>query len=243
MCTNICCEANGGIGFELAAQLMAKGSYHVLVGSRSEDKGNAAVKDLRSRNLPGSSEFIQLDVTNDESIERAAANVERNHGKLDMLVNNAGIGGLGITPLRKQMLECFDTNAAGTEVVTKTFENLLKKSTAPARIVNVSTGLGSIERRLDQSSPYVGIREIQYRASKAAMNMVTACHHIDYAPFGIKVFAYCPGFTVSNLGPHNTKENGAKPVADGASPLVDILEGKRDDDVGKFLHNTGVYPW
>ena len=87
------------------------------------------------------------------------------------------------------------------------------------------------------------IKEIQYRASKAAQNMITAGHHQQYSPLGIKVFAYCPGFTVSNLGPHNTTENGAKPVADAASPLVDIIEGKRDDEVGKFLYGTGVYPW
>ena len=235
--------ANGGIGLELAAQLMAKGSYHVLGGSRSQDKGNAAIKDLRSRNLVGSAEFVQLDVTNDDSIDRAVADVEKNHGKLDVLVNNAGIGGLGITPLRRQMLECLDTNAVGPAVVTKAFEDLLKKSTAPARIVNVSSGMGSIGQRLDPTSRVKHIGEGQYRASKAAMNMVSASQQVEYAPFGIKVFAYCPGFTVSNLGPYNTSENGAKPVADGATPILDLLDGKRDDDVTKFVHNHGVYPW
>lgn len=222
---------------------MAKGTYHVLVGARSIDKGNAVVKDLQSKDLPGSAEFVQLDVTDDRSIETASATVEKNYNRLDVLVNNAGIGGLGITPKRKQMLDCYNTNAIGTELVTDAFADLLKRSKMPARIVNVSTGIGSITQRLSKDPKDELIKEIQYRASKAAMNMVTAGHYMLYTPLGIKVFAYCPGFTVSNLGPHNKTENGAKPVADAATPLVDILEGKRDDEVGKFLHNTGVYPW
>jgi hypothetical protein len=59
----------------------------------------------------------------------------------------------------------------------------------------------------------------------------------------MKVFAYDPGFTVSNLSHHNTKENGARDAAESVRPLVDVLEGKRDDEVGKFIHNTGGYPW
>ena len=221
---------------------MANGSYHVLVGARSSEKGKAALKDLQSRGLPGSAEFLELDVTDDNTINRAAADVEKAHGRLDFLVNNAAISAFN-PPLRQQMREAFNTNATGPAVLTEVFENLLKKSTAPARIVNVSSGAGSITLRLDPTSRAKNIREVQYRASKAALNMVTACQHIDYAPLGIKVFAYCPGFTVSNLSSMNTADQGAKAVAESAKPLVDILEGKRDDDVGKFLHNTGVYPW
>lgn len=222
---------------------MAKESYHVLVGSRSENKGKTALKELQSRVPSGSAEFVQLDVTDDESIERAAADVEKKHGRLDILVNNAGISGLGISPIRRQMLDCFNTNAIGAVVVTNTFENLLKKSTGPARIANVSSGAGSIFQRLDPKSPMRKVSEIQYRASKAAMNMVTADQAVRYEPFGFKVFAFCPGFTASNFSPHNTNENGAKPVEEGVTPLVDILEGKRDDEAGKFLHNTGQYNW
>ena len=73
--------------------------------------------------------------------------------------------------------------------------------------------------------------------------MVTACQWVEYGPLGIKVFAYDPGFTQSNLGPQNKAENGARPAAESVMPLIDVLEGKRDDEVGRFLHNTGVYPW
>ena len=236
--------ANGGIGFELAAQLMAKGSYHVLLGSRSPEKGNAALKELQSRNPSSSAEMLLIDVTQDDTIERAATAVQRNHGRLDMLVNNAAISAMS-PPLRQQMRDSFDTNAIGPAIVTEAFAVLLKKSTASPspRIVNVSSGAGSIARRLDTSSPIYKVQQMQYRASKAALHMVTACQFVEYGEAGIKVFAYDPGFTQSNLGPHNKAENGARPASEAVTPLIDVLEGKRDDEAGKLLHNTGVYPW
>ena len=224
---------------------MAKGSYHVLMGSRSPEKGTAALQELRSRNLPGSAEFVPLDVTDDETIERAARIVDRDHGKLDILVNNAGIVALTPPILRQQMREAFDTNATGPAVVVDVFAPLLRKSTSvpPPRIVNISSGVGSINRRLDSSSQMYKVQAVQYRASKAALSMVTACQWVEYGPVGIKVFAYDPGFTQSNLGPPNKAENGAKPAAEAVGPLMDVLEGRRDDEAGLFLHNTGVYPW
>ena len=212
------------------------------MGSRSAEKGNAAVKELQSRNLPGSVEVIPLDVTNDDTIEHAASSVQRKHGKLDMLVNNAAISALN-PPLRQQMRDAFDTNATGPAVVTLAFAPLLLKSTASPRIVNVSSGVGSFGRRLDSSSPMYKMQQVQYRASKAALNMVTVCQWVEYGPSGVKVFAYDPGFTQSNLGPQNKAENGAKPASEAVMPLIDVLEGKRDHEDGKFLHNTGVYPW
>ncbi|EKG22441.1 Short-chain dehydrogenase/reductase SDR [Macrophomina phaseolina MS6] len=234
--------ANSGVGFGLAEALMAKGSCHVLAGARSPEKGNAAVEELQSRNLPGSVELLLIDVADDISIESAAAEVERRHGKLDMLVNNAAIATVE-APLRQKLQECFNTNATGPAVVTNAFGPLLRKSSASPRIVNISSGAGSIGRRLDPSSPIYKIQEVQYRASKAALNMITACQHVEYASDGIKVFAYDPGFTQSNLSSHNKVENGARTAAESVKPLIDVLEGKRDEEAGKFLHNTGIYPW
>jgi len=221
---------------------MAKGSYHVLMGSRSLEKGNAALKELQSRNLAGSVELISLDVTDDDTIERAAATVQSNHGKLDILVNNAAVAATP-PPLRQQMRVSFDTNVTGPAVVTSLFAPLLKKSTASPRIVNISSGMGSINRRLNPESPTYKFQGVQYRASKTALSMVTACQWVEYEPLGIKVFAYDPGFTQSNLGPYNKAENGAKPASEAVMPLIDVLEGKRDHEAGKFLHNTGIYPW
>ena len=169
--------ASNGIGYELVAQLMARGRYHVLLGSRSVEKGDTAVKELQSRNQSNSDavELLPIDVTNDETIEKAAETVKQRHGKLDMLVNNAGIAGVDITPLRKGMREAFDVNAAGPAVVTKAFGPLIQKSTSTSpspRIVNVSSGIGSIGRCLDPTSPMYKMQGLQYRCSKAAMNMV-----------------------------------------------------------------------
>ena len=126
--------------------------------------------------------------------------------------------------------------------MTSAFGPLLRKSSGTARIINVSSGAGSIGRRLDPTSQLYNRHVIQYRASKAALSMVTACDWVEYGP-AIKVFAYCPGYTVSNLGPQNKAELGAKPTAEAVKPLIDVLEGKRDDEAGLFLHDTGIYPW
>ncbi|GIK06154.1 hypothetical protein Aspvir_001797 [Aspergillus viridinutans] len=233
--------ANSGIGFELAAQLTARESYHVLMGVRSMQKGNDALDRLQSRNLPSTPELLHLDVTDDETIHRAAETVENSHGKLDILVNNAAIVATAPT-LRRKLQEEFNTNATGPAVVTECFAPLLKKSTGCPRIINISSGAGSIARRLDPSSVLYKVPGLQYRVSKAALNMVTACQWVEYGP-AIKVFAYDPGFTQSNLSERNTAENGAKPPAQAVQPLIDVLEGKRDNEVGQLLHNTGVYPW
>ena len=241
---------NGGIGLELCNQLLAKGEYHVLLASRSLDKGNEAVKQLQSRGLQGTVEVLELDVTDDENIDAAVKKVEAAHGKLDILVNNAGIAG-SEAPLRKSMLAAFNANAVGPAVVTEAFAPLLKRSTAwPARVVNVGTGGGSITMRLDPNAPGSHIKHVPYRTSKAALNMVTACQVVEFAQDDIKVFLYAPGFTVSNLGPRNNVASGAKPTAEAVWPLVEIIEGRRDREEGQYLHSesfdnagSGVYPW
>lgn len=175
-----------------------------------------------------------------------AKQVETKHGKLDVLVNNAGIAGPE-TPLRESMQAAFNANATGVAVVTETFAPLLKKaakeSSATIRIINVSTGGASISMRLDPNAVGSDIRHIPYRTSKAALSMVSACQVADYRNDGIKVFMYSPGFTESNLGPHNKVSNGAKPVDEAVRPLVDILEGKRDKEAGLNLHADGVNAW
>ena len=125
------------------------------------------------------------------------------------------------------------------------FAPLLKKSHGTPRIVNVSSGAGSIGSRLDRSGGMgTNIKAIPYRASKAAMNMVSACQLFEFEEHGFKVFTYCPGFTASNLSEHNKIELGAKPTGEGAAPMVEMLMGKRDGDVGKFLkHGMESFPW
>lgn len=150
---------------------------------------------------------------------------------------------------RQSFRDAFDINTTGPYLLTKALVHLLRKSEKP-RIINVSSGAGSIGRRLFTESPMYKIQAEPYRASKVALNMLMACQHVEYglnygdsSKRGMKVFAYDPGFTVSNLGEANTKENGARSAEETVFSLMDVIEGKRDDDVGKFIHNTGEYPW
>ncbi|QIW99258.1 hypothetical protein AMS68_004776 [Peltaster fructicola] len=233
---------NGGIGFELVAQLMASQTNHVLLGSRSIEKGESAISQLEAQKAPGTVELLQLDVTDEASINAAAKTVESKHGRLDALVNNAAIA-LPSGSIAEQMAICFKTNATGPLLVVDAFAPLLKKAHGTPRIVNISTGQGSITKRLDPTAPGYKIKGVQYRASKAALNMVTACQVAEFGDEGFKIFSFCPGFTQSNLGPHNNAENGAKPTSEGAAPIVTILKGERDSEHAHFLHNTGQYPW
>jgi NAD(P)-dependent dehydrogenase (short-subunit alcohol dehydrogenase family) len=259
--------ANSGIGFEIAHQLLFRGTYHVLLGARSPEKGAAALKDLQSRNLSGSIELVHLDLQNDEHISQTANTIASKHGKLDILFNNAAVATYG-TPdgatEREVLQRAFNTNATGPYLLTKALLPLLRKSEHP-RIINISSGAGSIGRRLFAESPMYKIHAVSYRASKAAFNMITECFHVEFG-LGVeqmdsweakddeaneetkekkrmKVFCYDPGFTVSNLSSHNKKEFGARSAEDTVKSIMEVVDGKRDEDVGKFIHNTGEYPW
>jgi NAD(P)-dependent dehydrogenase (short-subunit alcohol dehydrogenase family) len=262
--------ANSGIGFEIAHQLLARGTYHVLLGARSPGKGTEALKDLQSRNLSGSVELVHLDLQNDEHISQTASIIASKHGKLDILFNNAAVATYGTlegATEREVLQTAFNTNATGPYLLSKALIPLLKKSESP-RIINISSGAGSIGRRLFAESPMYKIQAVPYRASKVAFNMITECFHVEFGlnveqtvgsldasddgakeegkekeKKKMKVFCYDPGFTVSNLSSHNKKEFGARSAEDTVRSILELVDGKRDEDVGKFIHNTGEYPW
>jgi len=223
---------------------MAKGPYHILIGARSASKGAAAVQHLQSQNHPGTCELLQIDQTDDDSIAAAAKTVEDKHGRLDILINNAAIA--LEEPTRENMTANFNTNATGVYFVTQAFRPLLLKAAArgTARVINVSSGMGSVGLKLDHSNWVSSVAALPYRASKAALHMVTAELIYEFKDEGnVKFFTVCPGFTVSNLGPQNTVENGAKATDEAVRPLLKIVEGERDGEVNGFLHADGQYPW
>ncbi|KAI0105685.1 NAD(P)-binding protein [Nemania sp. FL0031] len=234
--------ANSGIGFEVANQLLTDGSFHVLLCARSKEKGQAALADLQSRNLPGTVELLHLDVAEESSIAAAAKLVEEKHGRLDALVNNAGISRAPGT-VGEQMVACFKVSAVGAQLMGDYFAHLLKKSTGTPRIVNVTSGAGSVGNRMDPNGFGDEFQFIPYRASKSAMNMVFACQHRGYEGDGFKVFLYGPGPTVSSLGPNNAFP-GMKPTSVGAAPIVEMVQGKRDGDAGKYIeYGADSFPW
>ncbi|KAI4100254.1 MAG: hypothetical protein LQ339_005561 [Xanthoria mediterranea] len=235
--------ANGGIGFELARQLLVDSKKHVLLGSRSIEKGENALKELQSQQPKGTVEVIQVDVASEDSVAAAAKEVENRHGRLDALVNNAGIVGSTGTNAQ-QLTACLQTNAVGAQLMGDYFAPLLRKSTGTPRIINVSSGAGSITVRLDRSHPRAAMKATAYRVSKAAMNMVGACQCSEFGGEGFKIFIYGPGYTESNLSELNKVELGAKPTSEGTAPMVAMLNGERDEDAEKYIeYGHDSFPW
>ncbi|KAG9664011.1 hypothetical protein KCU64_g972, partial [Aureobasidium melanogenum] len=129
-------------------------------------------------------------MTDDATTQAAVQTISKDHGRLDILVNNAAVSAIN-PPLREQMRQAFDANATGPEILTAVLLSLLQKYTLFHRVINISSAAGSISRRLDPQNPLYNVEEqhVQYRASKAALNMVTACQRIECKLLGINVFA------------------------------------------------------
>jgi NAD(P)-dependent dehydrogenase (short-subunit alcohol dehydrogenase family) len=148
--------ANKGIGKEISRQLSAKGIL-VLVGARDRKRGEMTVAELRGQGLPV--EFVQIDVTSQASVDHTAAEVERRHGRIDILVNNAGVRldwSAGSELTIDVLKETFETNVFGVFRVTKALLPLLRKS-GHGRIVNMSSGLGSLSWNTDANSPWPAV--------------------------------------------------------------------------------------
>lgn len=231
--------ANKGLGFETARQL-AKQNIKVLIGARDETRGREAAEKLQSEGFEA--EFIQIDVTNEKSLESAAKYVEENYGKLDILINNAGIavdsgeklGELSLETIRKT----FDTNFFGVIAATKAFLPLVKKSDS-GRIVNVSSGLGSHAQNSDPNWEFAAVKPIAYNSSKAALNMFTVILADQLKDTKIKVNAADPGYTATDLN-HNS---GPKTVEQGASIIFDLATLPESGATGGYFDDQGVVPW
>ncbi|KAL1793755.1 hypothetical protein ACET3X_008737 [Alternaria dauci] len=217
--------ANGGIGLALARLLLSDASNTVLLGSRSLEKGRAALENLNALGLPGTADVVQLDVTSEQSVAEAA---KQHEGSLSERISST-----------------VQTNVTGPAITFEAFTPLLSKSTKTPRIINVSSNTGSITLRLDPSYPSSNHEVVPYRISKAALNMLTACQAYKYGPLGWKIFAFDPGHTESNLSPATTAEYGAKPTSEGARPMLDILAGERDAEHAGFLNGLPErqHPW
>ncbi|KAL3444602.1 hypothetical protein BJX65DRAFT_283212 [Aspergillus insuetus] len=235
--------ANAGIGFETSYALAAASpTHHVIMGCRSLTKGQRALAELQQRNPAGRLSLLELDITDDASITSAFETIMNDYGVLDVLINNAGIGLTIAKDYRGSILETINTNAVSALVLTEALLPLLKKSSDP-RIINVTSGLGSIADRLDSSSDSYGLPYEAYRMSKAALNMATACMHAKYQNFGAKAWAYCPGFVATNLiGEEERVRRKALGVDGGeksAKGILEIVQGKRDHEAGLFVRRDG----
>ncbi len=231
--------ANKGIGLETARQL-AKRGYHVLVGARDAGRGQAAADQLKAEG--GSAEFVQLDVTSDADRRAVANHVADAFGKLDVLVNNAAIAADGehkSSGVPDDILRrTFDANFFSVVALTQALLPSLRKSDA-GRIVNLSSGLGSLTLHSDPTWSFYDFKPMAYDASKTAINAFTVhlAHELRDTP--IKVNAADPGWVKTDMGTDAAPLN----VAEGAQTPVTLATLPADGPTGGFFHRGERHPW
>jgi NAD(P)-dependent dehydrogenase (short-subunit alcohol dehydrogenase family) len=237
--------ANKSIGFEVARQLARKGIY-VYLGSRSLENGLEAVTKLKEDGL-NNVEAIELDITNDESVKNARAEIGKKTKTLDILINNAGIyGGYPQEALNAtidQFKAAYDANVYGVVRVTQAFIDLLKKSDEP-RVVNVSSSQGSITLHSDPSYKYYDYKGVVYLSSKSAMNMYTVVLAYELKDSNFKINAVCPGYTKTDFNGHR----GHGTVEDAGKRIMKYALIDKEGPTGKFFSEennpeTGEIPW
>jgi NAD(P)-dependent dehydrogenase (short-subunit alcohol dehydrogenase family) len=231
MTTTLITGANKGLGHEAARRLLEAG-HDVWVAARDEARGRAAADALGAR-------FVALDVADDASVAAAVATVEQAGTGLDVLVNNAGISG-GFRPLAEttaaDVATVLETNVLGIVRVTQAFLGLLERSDAP-RIVNVSSGLGSLRVTNDPDRMESRLLGLAYPTSKAAVNMLTS-QYAKNLP-AMRVNAVDPGYTATDLNGHR----GTQTVAEGTDAIVAMATLDADGPTGTFADRGGVVPW
>jgi len=231
--------ATRGIGFETARQLASNG-VHVLLAGRDRTRAVEAALKLQMDGLPV--EAIALDVTSQESIAAAAQEVASRHGKLDILVNNAGVfrDDMQRKPSEQSLetwRETFDTNVFGVVATTQAFLPLLKLAPS-ARIVNVSSLLGSVAANADPGSPIYDFKVPAYNVSKSAVNAWTVQLAHELRGTGIKVNAVHPGSVKTDMN-----SQGELEVADGAKTSVRMALLDDSGPNGGFVYFEDTLPW
>ena len=231
--------ANKGLGFEISRQLAQKG-IAVLLAARDADKGAEAAAKLQSEGLDV--QFIQLDVTDLTSITAAGKEICDRFGKLDILINNAGIfPDWGVQPSEldiNALRQTFDVNFFGVFNTTKTLLPLLKLSKT-GRIVNMSSTLGSLGDTLDPGSHYFGFRGMAYQSSKTALNALTVQFAKELADTPIKVNSACPGWVQTDIG----TTDAPLTVEQGADTPVWLATLPTDGATGGFFNSRQPVAW
>ena len=228
--------ANKGLGRETVRRLAALG-WDVFLAARDTERGGAAVAELAEEGLDV--RFVPLDVTSDESVARAADTVRTQAGRLDVLVNNAGVGGPTTSPADTtvtSLREVFEVNVFGPIRVTNAFLPLLRAAEHP-RIVMVSSGMGSFTVANDPRWLGLVPPQLGYPASTAALNMITSQY--ARALDGIRVNAVDPGYTATDL----THHAGTQTVTEGTDAIVALAAIDSDASTGGFFNREGTVPW
>jgi len=238
--------ANKGIGLQIAKDLAAHG-FTVLVGSRNLENGETAAKSIGA-----DAQALQLDVTDQASIAAAAERIRNELGRLDVLVNNAGIShagkpgrplpemaksGLMSAASLDEVRAVFETNVFGVIAVTQAMLPLLREAPA-ARIVNIGSTGGSLTWNSDPTNPHRAMFGT-YSSSKTALNAITLAFAFDLESTSIKVNAACPGFTSTALN----NFAGTRTVEQGAREAVRLALIGADGPTGTFSDEDGPVAW
>ncbi|MFE3267577.1 SDR family oxidoreductase [Streptomyces sp. NPDC059215] len=234
--------ANKGIGYAIAAGLGALG-HRVGVGARDEGRRETAVRKLRDAGVDAFG--VALDVTSDASVAEAVELVERQAGRLDVLVNNAGISGemgpdwvqdpttLDLGVVRTVV----ETNVLGVIRVTNAMLPLLRRSASP-RVVNVSSAVASLTRQADPDIE-IGPVMAAYSPSKTFLNAVTVQYARQFAGTNFLVNAACPGLVATDF----TGFHGPRTPEQGAATAIRLATLPDDGPTGSFAEDDGVIPW
>jgi NAD(P)-dependent dehydrogenase (short-subunit alcohol dehydrogenase family) len=231
--------ANKGIGFEIARQLGRRGMT-VYVGARDRGRGIAAADKLQGEGAAAC--FVELDVRRENTIRATAQTIQTEHGKLDVLVNNAGIFERGdglpsqsdLEALRRTLI----TNFVGPTAVVQAMLPLLRRSPA-GRIVNVSSELGSLGLNGDPAWGHAWAKYLGYSASKAALNMLTVQLAFELKDTPIKVNSAGPGYTKTDLNDNQ----GTQTVEVGAAEAIRLALLPADGPTGGFFSSAGPVAW
>jgi NAD(P)-dependent dehydrogenase (short-subunit alcohol dehydrogenase family) len=240
--------ANQGVGLQVAKELVANG-LTVLVGSRNLERGEAAAKEIGPGAIP-----LQLDVTDRVSIAAAAERIRTEFGRLDLLVQNAAISNTrkGISSLQEyarlsrasnapldEVRTVWETNVFGVLAVYQAMLPLLRES-SDARIVNVSSAVGSLTSNADPAYPHHPMFGPVYPASKTALNAITLAMMVELESTGIKVNLVSPGFTKTNLNGYA----GTQSVEEGSREVVRVALLAPDGPTGTFTRwENATIPW
>lgn len=231
--------ANKGIGLEIARGLGASGLF-VLVGARDRERGENAVAALVAEGFRA--RLIPIDIADAASIAKAADLIASYDVHLDILVNNAGIADPGDGPPSTaspdSVAHLLETNFIGALRVTQAMLPLLRKSKA-GRIVNISSGLGSLHHNGNPDWEFAQVKFIGYNASKAALNMLTVQLAAELEDHNIKVNAAAPGFTATDIN----GQTGTQSVEEGAATAIRLALLPDDGPTGGFFSNDGREPW
>ncbi|WP_409236521.1 SDR family oxidoreductase [Streptomyces sp. PA5.6] len=230
--------ANKGIGYEIAAGLGALG-WQVGVGARDEERRETAVAKLRAA---GADAFgVPLDVTDDASVTAAAEQLENRAGRLDVLVNNAGITGsapqMPTTVDVATVRAAVETNVIGVIRVTNALLPLLRRSPSP-RIVNMSSGVGSLTRQTAPGGD-TGPISVAYAPSKTFLNAVTVQYAKELSDTNILINAACPGFCATDLN----EFRGVRTPEQGAAVAIRLANLPDGGTTGGFFDDEGEVPW